>query len=193
VRTFLSKITKLTPVAAGAAAGLIVLGIVAFVAGNHAQSVVTSQLAPQKIYFPKPAEYAVLKPYAGQQVLTGTQAELYANDQILPDMNKISGGKTYAQVSEAWIAGGMKSATLASERQTLFMGTTLRGMLLNAWGWAQVGSYAILGGILAIIIGSILFILPVADWLLNQSPAEAESRRRKTAAKLSGGAAPAGV
>jgi hypothetical protein len=189
VRTFLSKITNLTPVAAGAAAGLIAIGVVGIVAGNHAQSVVRSQLAPQKIFFPKPAEYAVLKPYAGQQVLTGTQAELYANDQIQPDMNKISGGKTYAQVSEEWIAGGMKSATLASERQTLFMGTTLRGMLLNAWGWAQVGTYAILGGILAIIIGSILFILPVANWLVNLRPEEA---RRKSTVKV-GGTAHVGV
>ena len=42
----------------------------------------------------------------------------------------------------------MKSATLAGERTTLFTGETLRGPLLQAWGWAQIGSIAILAGIL---------------------------------------------
>jgi len=183
VRTFLSKITQLTPVAAGLAAGLIAVGVVSVVAGNYTHSVVRTELAPQQIFFPKPAEYAVLKPYAGQQVLTGSQAKLYADDQILPDMNKISGGKTYSQVSDAWIAGGMKNATLASERQTLFMGTTLRGMLLNAWGWGQVGTYAILAGILLIVIGAILFLLPVANYLLNLRP---ERVSETTPAKVGG-------
>lgn len=171
MRTFLSKITQITPVAAGLAAGLIAIGVVSIVGGNYAHSVVRSQLASQQISFPKPAEWPALKPYAGQQVLTGAQAKLYANDQILPDMNKTSGGKTYSEVSSAWIAGGMKNAVLGSERQTLFMGTTLRGMLLQAWGWGQMGSYAILAGILAIVIGSILFLLPTLNWFFNLRPA----------------------
>jgi hypothetical protein len=61
----------------------------------------------------------------------------------------------------------MKSATLAGERTTLFTGETLRGPLLQAWGWAQIGSIAILAGILLIIVGAILFLLPVANWWLN--------------------------
>jgi hypothetical protein len=133
-------------------------------------SVVRNQLAPQKIFFPKPAEYASLKPYAGQQVVNGTQAKLYANDQLGPDLNKVAGGKTYSQVSAEWIAGGMKSATLASQRTTLFTGETLKGLLLNAWGWAQIGSIAILAGILLIVFGGILFTLPVLNWLLNLRP-----------------------
>jgi len=181
MRTFLSKITSLTPIAAGAAAAMIALGIVSIVGGSYDHSVVHNQLAPQQIFFPKPAEYPALKGYAGQQVLTGTQAKAYANDQLQPDMNKIAGGKTYSQVSEEWIAGGMKSATLAAQRQTLFMGTTLKGLLLNAWGWAQIGSIAILAGIILIVVGAILFLLPVLNWLLNIRPETGEVRSRRSA------------
>ena len=66
MRTFLKKITSLTPIAAGAAAGMIVLGIVSIVGGSYDHEVVHNQLGPQKIYFPKPAEYPNLKSYEGQ-------------------------------------------------------------------------------------------------------------------------------
>jgi hypothetical protein len=167
MRTFLSKITSLTPIAAGAAAGMIVLGIVSIVGGSYDHEVVHNQLGPQKITFPKPAEYPNLKQYEGQQVLTGTQAKAYAEDQIAVDMNKVAGGKTYSQVSDEWIAGGMKSEKLAGERTTLFMGETLRGLLLQAWGWAQIGTIAILAGILLLVFGAILFLLPVLNWWLS--------------------------
>jgi hypothetical protein len=179
MRMFLKKITSLTPIAAGAAAGMIVLGIVSIVGGNYDHEVVHEQLAPQKIFFPKPAEYPDLKSYEGQQVLNGTQAQAFANDQLGPDLNKVAGGLTYSQVSEKWIAGGMKSVKLAEERTTLFTGETLKGLLLNAWGWAQIGSIAILAGILLIVFGAILFLLPVLNWWLNLrgEPERAAARR----------------
>jgi hypothetical protein len=167
MRTFLKRITSLTPVAAGAAAAMIVLGIVSIIGGSYDHTVVRDQLGPQKIFFEKPAEYKDLAQYAGQQVLTGTQAKAYAEDQIGPDLNAVAKGQTYAQVSEEWIKGGMKSATLAADRTTLFTGETLKGLLLNAWGWAQIGSIAILAGILLIVIGAILFLLPVLNWWFN--------------------------
>lgn len=167
MRAFLNKITSLTPIAAGAAAAMVALGIVSIVGGTYDHHVVHEQLAPQKIYFPKPAEWPALKAEAGKQVLTGGQAHAFANDQLGPDMNKIAGGLTYSQVSEKWIAGGMKNEKLAAERTTLFMGETLKGLLLNAWGWAQVGSIAILAGIILIVVGAILFLLPMLNWWLN--------------------------
>lgn len=188
MRTFLKKITSLTPIAAGAAAGLIVLGIVSIIGGSYDHQVVRDQLGPQKIYFPKPAEYPNLKQYAGQQVLTGSQAKIYAEDQIGRDMTKIAGGKTYSQVSEEWIAGGMKNEKLAGERTTLFMGETLKGLLLNAWGWGQVGSIAVLAGILLILFGSLLFALPVANWWLSVRP----ERKRSVSSAIPHVAPPAG-
>jgi hypothetical protein len=188
MRTFLKRITSLTPIAAGAATGLIVLGIVSIIGGSYDHQVVRDQLSPQKIYFPKPAEYPNLEQYAGQQVLTGSQAKIYAEDQIGRDMTKIAGGKTYAQVSDEWIAGGMKNEKLAGERTTLFMGSTLKGLLLNAWGWGQVGSIAVLAGILLILFGGLLFALPVANWWLSVRP----ERRRSVSSAIPHVAPPAG-
>ncbi len=178
MRSLLSRITSLTPIAAGAAAGMIALGIVSIVGGSYDHQVVHDQLGPQKISFPKPASYPDLERYAGKQVLTGSQAKVYAEDQIGRDMNKIAGGKTYSQVSEEWIAGGMKNAKLAGERTTLFTGETLRGLLLGAWGWAQIGSIAILAGILLIVIGALLFLLPVLNWLLNRAELDTRESHR---------------
>jgi hypothetical protein len=100
-------------------------------------------------------------------VLTGAQAKLYAQDQIGVDLTKVAGGKTYSQISEEWIAGGMKSAKLAAERTTLFTGETLNGLLLNAWGWSVIGTIATLAGIILIALGGLLFLLPLANWQLN--------------------------
>ncbi len=163
----LAKLTSLTSIATVAAAGMIVVGALALVGGHYDKQVVHDQLAPQKIFFPKPATNPALAAYAGQQVLTGKQAKLYAQDQIGVDLTKIAGGKTYSQISAAWIAGGMKNTTLAGERTTLFMGETLRGLLLNAWGWSVIGGIATLAGFILILLGGVLFLLPLANWQVN--------------------------
>jgi len=174
----LAKLTSLTSIATVAAAGMIVVGILAVVGGHYDKQVVHDQLAPQKISFPKPATNPALAAYAGQQVLTGKQAKLYAQDQIGVDLTKVAGGKTYSQISAEWIAGGMKNATLASERTTLFMGETLNGLLLNAWGWSVIGAIATLAGIILILLGGVLLVLPLANWQVNlrgRGPAAAGS------------------
>jgi uncharacterized membrane protein len=163
----LAKLTSLTSIATVAAAGMIVVGALAIVGGHYDKQVVRDQLAPQKIFFPKPATNPGLAAYAGQQVLTGKQAKLYAQDQIGVDLTKVAGGKTYAQVSDEWIAGGMKNTTLAGERTTLFMGETLNGLLLNAWGWSVIGGIATLAGFILILLGLVLSLLPLANWQIN--------------------------
>lgn len=100
-------------------------------------------------------------------MLTGKQAKLYAQDQIGVDLTKVAGGKTYSQISAEWIAGGMKNATLAGERTTLFTGETLNGLLLNAWGWSVIGAIATLAGFILILLGGVLFVLPLANWWVN--------------------------
>jgi hypothetical protein len=163
----LARLTGLTSIATVAAAGMIVVGVLAVVGGHYDKQVVHDQLAPQKIFFPKPATNPGLAAYAGQQVLTGKQAKLYAQKQIGVDLTKVAGGKTYSQVSAEWIAGGMKSTTLAGERTTLFMGETLNGLLLNAWGWSVIGMIATLAGWILILLGAALFLLPLANWQVN--------------------------
>jgi hypothetical protein len=163
----LARLTSLTSVATVAAAGMIVVGVLAVIGGHYDKQVVHDQLAPQKISFPKPATNPALAAYAGQQVLTGKQAKLYAQDQIGVDLTKVAGGKTYSQISAEWIAGGMKSAKLAGERTTLFTGETLNGLLLNAWGWSVIGTIATLAGFILILLGGALFLLPLANWQVN--------------------------
>jgi hypothetical protein len=163
----LAKLTSLTSIATVAAAGMIVVGALALVGGHYDKQVVHDQLAPQKIFFPKPATNPALATYAGQQVLTGKQAKLYAQKQIGVDLTKVAGGKTYSQISAEWIAGGMKNTTLASERTTLFMGETLNGLLLGAWGWSVIGMIATLAGWILILLGAVLFLLPLANWQVN--------------------------
>jgi hypothetical protein len=163
----LAKLTSLTSIAIVTAAGMIVVGALAVVGGHYDKQVVHDQLAPQKIFFPKPATNPALAAYAGQQVLTGKQAKLYAQDQIGVDLTKVAGGKTFSQISAEWIAGGMKNTTLASERTTLFTGETLNGLLLGAWGWSEVGMIATLAGWILILLGAVLFLLPLANWQIN--------------------------
>jgi hypothetical protein len=140
----LAKLTSLTSIATVTAAAMIVVGILAIVGGSYDKQVIHDQLTPQHISFPKPATNPGLAAVAGQQVLTGSPAKRFAQKQIGVDLTKV-----------------------AAERTTLFTGETLNGLLLNAWGWSQIGSIATLAGIILIILGAILCLLPLANWQIN--------------------------
>ena len=165
----LAKLTGLTSIATVTAVGIIVVGILAMAGGSYAKQVVHDQLVPQKIFFPAAGSPALLpgvKQYAGQQLTDGAQAKAYANNFINVHLSKIAGGQTYAQVSTAAMAAPT-NATLAAEKATLFQGETLRGLLLGAWGWSVVGMIATLAGLILILLGGILLLLPLANWQLN--------------------------
>jgi hypothetical protein len=167
----LAKLTSLTSIASVAAAGIVAVGIIALIGGNYAKSVVHDQLVPQKIFFPAPGSPELLpgvKQYAGQQLVNGSQAKAYANDFINVHLSKVAGGQTYAQVSAAAIAAPT-NAKLAEQKATLFQGETLRSILLTAWGWSLVGTIATLAGLLLIVLGAILLLLPLANWRVNLS------------------------
>jgi hypothetical protein len=165
----LAKLTGVTSIATVAAAGIIVVGILAVVGGSYDKQVVHDQLVPQKIVFPaanSPALLPGIKQYAGQKLVNGDQAKAYANNFINVHLSEIAGGETYAQVSTAALAAP-KNAKLAEEKATLFQGETLRGLLLNAWGWSLVGTLVTLAGWILILLGVILFVLPLANWQVN--------------------------
>jgi type IV secretory pathway VirB2 component (pilin) len=165
----LAKLTGLTSIATLAAAGIVVVGIMAVVGGNYAKNVVHDQLVPQKIVFPAASSPALLpgiKQYAGQHLVNGSQAKAYANDFINVHLSKVAGGQTYAQVSAAAIAAPT-NAKLAEEKATLFQGETLRSILLSAWGWSLVGTIATLAGFIMIALGGVLVLLPLANWQVN--------------------------
>ena len=50
---------------------------------------------------------------------------------------------------------------LAQQRQTMFMGETLRGMLLNAWGWGTLATIATIAGVVLILVGAVLLSIPL--------------------------------
>jgi hypothetical protein len=133
---------------------VLVLGFCAgflFWGSGFVNGMVHDQLAAQQIYFPASgsaaikalpaADAAAMEQYAGQQLTTGPQAETYANHFIGVHLNEVAGGKTYSQVSAAAQANP-QDTKLAGQVQTLFRGETLRGLLLYAYGWSEVGLYA---------------------------------------------------
>jgi hypothetical protein len=156
------KLFNLTTVASGAAIGMIVAGILALFGGGYARNVVHDQLAPQQISFPAKGKElpANLNQFAGHKVDTAKEAKAFANDYMGLHLKGIANGKTYSQVSAAFMADPTNQK-LAQQRQTLFMGETLRGMLLSAWGWGTVASITTIAGIFLIGLGGLLLAIPV--------------------------------
>ena len=158
----MAKLFNLTTVASVAAVGLILAGVMAFTGGTYAQKVVHDQLAPQKIFFPPAGAKlpANLTRYAGQQVDSAAEAKAFADNYIGLHLQGIGKGQTYSEISGAFLTDPTNKQ-LAQQRQTLFMGETLRGMLLNAWGWGTVGNLARLAGIALFALGLILLAIPL--------------------------------
>ena len=153
------------------AAVLLLAGGLLVWASAFATSNVHDQLAAQQITMPAaaalttPTMKAELSQYAEQPLTTGTQAKAYADYYIQAHMDESSQGKTYSQVSGEYMAALKADPTaqatqdLGQLRQTLFMGTTLRGMLLNAYAFATLGTIAMWAAIAAFIGSAVLFVL----------------------------------
>ena len=157
--------------------GIVVAGVLLVAGGllvwasSFATSNVHDQLAAQQIKMPVAAALATpemkdqLTQYAGQDLTTGAQAKAYADYYIQAHMNESSEGKTYSQVSGEYMAAMKADPTaqatqdLGQLRQSLFMGTTLRGMLLNAYAFATLGTIAMWAAIAAFIGAGVMFVL----------------------------------
>jgi hypothetical protein len=191
--------------------GALLLTVVLVAAGalmlwgyHYANHTVTTQLSAQEIYFPTKAELAQAKPatptsfsevtpemvpylapYAGQQLTTGAQAEVYANQFIAGHLEQIGGGKTYSQVSSAAMAlpKGTPAYTAAeATAQTMFQGTTLRSMLLNAYGWWQIGQIALIAAIVSFALAVVTLVLAgLGLWHYRRVSVEEEIPRLEAA------------
>jgi hypothetical protein len=147
----------------GLAALLLVLALVMTSNANFARNYVKDQLSQQNITFTPAASLTaeekaspcVVK-YAGQPLTTGKQAECYANDYIGLHVKSIADGKTYADLGapqsalKAQIAalpaddptlGALQGqlASITGQRESLFKGETLRGLLLTSFGFSVFG------------------------------------------------------
>jgi len=145
---------------------------------------VHNQLAAQKIVFPAAgspeikalpaADAAAMTAYAGQTMTTGAQAQAYADHFIAVHLTEIGGGKTYSQLSAAAMAQP-KNTALAGQVATIFKGTTLRGMLLNAYGWWQMGQIMLVSAFVAFGAAALFLILSLFGfWHISRTTAQAE-------------------
>jgi hypothetical protein len=140
---------------------------------NFANNMVHNQLSEQKIAFPPkgPAldakEFPGLQKYAGQTVDNGPKAKAYADQFIKKHLAQVADGKTYSEVS-ALSRANPNDQTLKGQVDTLFRGETLRGLLLNVWGWATVGAIAYWVGIAALLGAIAVFGALVLGFMMHE-------------------------
>ena len=174
---------------------VVLVVVLAFTAGflywaaGFTHSYVHDELVAQKIAFPAASSSAItalpasdaqaMTPYAGQPLDTGDKAQTYANHFIAVHLGKIGGGKTYSQASAAALAHPTDQK-LAQTVQTLFRGETLRGLLLNAWGWWTVGTYALWAAIGLTVAGIAVLLALLFEVLIapNREAAAARGQAR---------------
>ena len=148
------------------AGGLLTWGH-SFVTSN-----VHDQLAQQQIYFPPKAAFdhpkagteitpsmiPSVSQFAGKQLLTGAEAKTYANNFIAVHLSEMPYGGVYSKISAAALASP-KDPKLAALKQTTFTGTTLRGLLLEAYAFSTIGTVMLYGAIAAFVMAAIMSVL----------------------------------
>jgi len=151
----------------GLAGLLLIIGLVMSSNADFSKKYVTDQLKQQKITF-KAADALTdeekqadcLIKFAGQALTTAKQAECYANHFIALHVKNTAKGKTYAELGDVQtdlrtqIATAQRNndpavadlqkqlADVTSQRETVFKGETLRGILLTSYGFGVLGMKA---------------------------------------------------
>ena len=167
------------------AAGLLNWG------ATFANQSVTSQLENQNIAFPTEAAMQEatrdqLAKWAEQKVTTGEMARDYSDLYIWEHMKAqaisvTDGPATYSEVSASYLGMLRDPAVTAVElqrysdlRDSLFMGNTLRGMLLEAYAFGTLGVIAGYSAIAALAGGVLMLLLSIAGLLhLRRTPKDA--------------------
>jgi hypothetical protein len=162
-----------------AAGGLLMWG------NNFAEDYVYDELSSQQIFFNDADALTAegredLVKFAGEQVTTGDHAEAYAS-YINGHLEEQADGQTYAQlggperaartaVAEATEAGAPQAEIdelqanldeISNQRNTLFKGETLRGLLLSAFAWSTIGRIAGIAATVAFIAAGVMLLLVV--------------------------------
>ena len=166
----------------GVAGGLLSWGT------NFSSDYVHKELSSQNISFPSADKLTTegrtdLLKYAGNRLDTGAEAQAYAS-YINGHLQGIADGATYADLGTpeaaakadvtAAVAAGKPQAQIdtlqakadgiTGQRNTLFKGETLRGLLLSAYAWGTVGTiagYAAIGAFVAAAVMAVLVGLGV--------------------------------
>lgn len=162
----------LTSVGALLTVGLIVAGSLLTWGASFANTSVHNQLAQQQISFPPATAFAhpavnteitpsmipSVSQYAGQQLQSGAQAEVYADDFIAVHLQEIGGGLTYSQLSAKAMADPTNTV-LQGQVATIFKGTTLRGLLLEAYSFSIFGTIATIAAISSWVLALLMLLL----------------------------------
>jgi hypothetical protein len=190
MRAFLDKLVSWTGVAI--AAVLLVAGGLLTWASSFIGDQVHEQLTMQGITMPEgdaladlsDEDAAALEEHAGSALDTGPEAKAYADHYILAHMNAASDGRTYQEVSGEFLAlddeakASEEGQALAGLRQTLFMGNTLRGLLLYGSAFATIGTIAGYGAIAAFLGAFVLLALAQLGMRHARRTARAEAAPR---------------
>jgi hypothetical protein len=174
-------------IAAGAlvAVVLFVAGGLLTWGSRFADDYVSDELTSQNIFFPDAASLEEegrtdLVKFADEQVTTGPEAEAYAS-YIGGHLAETADGATYADLGaplrearaalEEAQASGADEATvselqaevdeLAGQRDSLFRGETLRGLLLSTFAWSTIGRIAGIAAIAAFVAAGAMVVLVV--------------------------------
>ena len=166
---------------------LIIAGGLLTWASTFVGDQVHDQLAMQDITMPAKAsletkaQHDALDKYAGEKLTTGPQAKAYADQYILVHMNAASDGKTYEEVSGEFIAlspeekASPEGQQLGQLRQTLFMGNTLRGLLLYGYAFATIGTIAGYAAIVSFVGAGLLLLLGIIGLVHARRARDAEA------------------
>jgi hypothetical protein len=169
---------------------LLVVGIVMTSNANFAKNYVADQLGQQHITFKTAAtltdeekQAPCLVEYAGQKMTTGKQAECYANQFIGLHLQSIANGQTYADLGtpqsalQAQVTAAQQSnapnladlqkqlATITAQRDTVFKGETLRGLLLTSYGFSVFGEKAAQAALVSFLAAALLALLSIAGFV----------------------------
>jgi hypothetical protein len=143
---------------------------------------VATQLSQQKITMPdkdsagfkalSEEAQTALAPFSNLPLTTGEQAQAYADFYIGSHLKGIAAGKVYSEVSGMALAASAKSKAepanvalateagiLMGQRTTLFMGETLRGLLLYSFAFWQIGQIAMYAAWAAAAGGLLMLVL----------------------------------
>ena len=149
---------------------------------SFADESVATQLSQQKITMPdkdsagfkalSEEAQAALAPFSNMPLTTGKQAQVYADFYIGSHLKGIAGGKVYSEVSGMALGAAAKSkadpanaalaaetANLMGQRTSLFMGETLRGLLLYSFAFWQIGQIAMYAAWAAAAGGLLMLVL----------------------------------
>ncbi len=179
IDSVLIGIGLLATVVCAIAGGLLTWG------NNFSSDYVRSELASQNISFPTKEALTTegrtdLVKWGGNKVDTGKEAQAYAS-YINGHLEKIASGATFADLGtperaanadlKAATAAGApkaqldelkaKADTITGQRNTLFKGETLRGLLLTAYAWSTVGSIAGIAAVVAFVAAGLMAVLVV--------------------------------